>query len=76
MNITIIQLIEEIIKQNPNLVIEYCTENKSTDNLAIYGKFLSKLPYNDVNFVIDCLEHFNTRLKAECRSRKCKDEDE
>ena len=64
-------IIEEILKQNQDLVVEYCNsmqncEDGSTPNMAIYGKFLSKLPYNDVSFIKMSLEYFTIVLKSEC----------
>lgn len=71
----ITKIIEDILKQNQDLVVEYCNglqdcEDGSTPNMAIYGIFLSKLPYNDVSFIKMCLEYFTVRLKAECRKLK------
>lgn len=70
-------LITEILEQNQNLVVDYCNtldchcENDDDEviipDMAIYGKFLSKLPYNNVDFIKVCLELFTARLKAECR---------
>lgn len=79
MQVTLI--VEEVLKDNKDLIGEYCRSLQNCEdgcypNMAIYGKFLAKLPYNNPDFIKMCLEHFTLRLKTECRKLKLENENE